>query len=92
MGDANDRQELILDDPEVSDWLESMDEVLERAGSERVALLLRQLQTHAYEKGVRMPFSANTPQINSIPVCRPGWMNEISQLNFIGYQGLLSRN
>jgi pyruvate dehydrogenase E1 component len=68
MDDTEARQGLILDDPEILDWLDSLDAVLDKDGGERVALLLRQLQTHAFEKGVRMPFSANTPQINSIPV------------------------
>jgi len=65
--ETKDRQELILDDPEITEWLESLDSVLARDGADRVALLLRQLQTHAYQRGVRKPFSANTPQINSIP-------------------------
>jgi len=56
-----------LDDAEVREWLDSLDSVLARQGPGRVAQLLRQLQVHAHEKGVRMPFSASTPQINTIP-------------------------
>jgi pyruvate dehydrogenase E1 component len=56
-----------LDDAETREWLESLDSVLQRQGPDRVARLLKRLQTRAHEKGVRMPFSANTPQINTIP-------------------------
>ena len=56
-----------FDDAEVREWLDSLDSVLARQGPDRVARLLRQLQIHAHEKGVRMPFSASTPQINTIP-------------------------
>jgi pyruvate dehydrogenase E1 component len=52
---------------ETQEWLESMDYVLQHSGPERVQNLLQQLQLHAYEQGVRLPFSANTPYINTIP-------------------------
>ncbi len=52
---------------ETQEWLESMDYVLQHNGPERVQTLLQQLQLHAYEQGVRLPFSANTPYINTIP-------------------------
>jgi pyruvate dehydrogenase E1 component len=63
----SDESKHTFDDPEVREWLESLDAVLTKQGPERVAHLLRQLQTHAHERGVRMPFSASTPQINTIP-------------------------
>jgi pyruvate dehydrogenase E1 component len=53
-------------DEEVREWLDSLDYVLENDGPERAQYLLRQLQAHAHRRGVRMPFSANTPQINTI--------------------------
>ncbi len=52
---------------ETEEWLESLDYVLQNGGPERVQRLLEQLQSHAYEAGVRLPFSANTPYINTIP-------------------------
>ncbi|OIP29572.1 MAG: pyruvate dehydrogenase (acetyl-transferring), homodimeric type [Deltaproteobacteria bacterium CG2_30_63_29] len=52
---------------ENSEWNESLDYVLRSQGPERVAELLRLLQTWAQEKGVRFPFTANTPYINTIP-------------------------
>ena len=53
---------------ETQDWLESFNDVLARAGTDRAQRLLRDLQTHAQRAGVTMPFSANTPYINTIPV------------------------
>ncbi len=48
------------------EWLESMDEVLLRAGPERVRELFRDLSYHAAQHGVRLPYTANTPYINTI--------------------------
>jgi pyruvate dehydrogenase E1 component len=52
---------------ETQEWLDSLDYVLEHQGSERVVRLLRRLQVHAQARGVRFPFTANTPYINTIP-------------------------
>jgi len=52
---------------ETEEWLESMDEVLHRSGPERVQALLGALSLHAHHRGLRLPFSANTPYVNSIP-------------------------
>jgi pyruvate dehydrogenase E1 component len=57
-------------DVELREWLDSLDWVIENGGSERVLELLRELQLHAQKNGVQMPFSANTPYINTIPVDR----------------------
>ncbi len=61
------KETLDLEALETQEWLESMDYVLQHGGPERVQNLLQQLQLHAYEQGVRLPFSANTPYINTIP-------------------------
>jgi pyruvate dehydrogenase E1 component len=67
----NKTQEMLeLEAIETQEWLESMDYVFQHGGPERVQYLLEQLQLHAYENGVRLPFSANTPFINTIPVER----------------------
>src|SRR3972149_3774952 len=52
---------------ETHEWLESLGHILQRGGPERVRRLLRQLQIHAQEAGVKLPFTANTPYINTIP-------------------------
>ncbi len=55
-------------DFEKQDWLDALDELLETGGAERVRDILHDLQLEAYSKGVRLPFSANTPYINTIPL------------------------
>ncbi|MBF0427027.1 MAG: pyruvate dehydrogenase (acetyl-transferring), homodimeric type [Magnetococcales bacterium] len=52
---------------ETQEWRESLEYVLEHAGAERVSDLLRELQRHAHKLGIRIPFSANTPYMNTIP-------------------------
>lgn len=55
-------------DIELQEWVESLDYVLQSGGPERVRHILQQLQVRAQEVGVELPFSANTPYINTIPV------------------------
>jgi len=52
---------------ENNEWRQSLDYVLQEQGPDRVRQILRQLQTRAQEKGVSIPFTANTPYINTIP-------------------------
>ena len=56
-----------LHEIENAEWRESLDYVLREQGPERVKHLLRILQTRAQEQGVSIPFTANTPYINTIP-------------------------
>ncbi|HKJ66729.1 MAG TPA: pyruvate dehydrogenase (acetyl-transferring), homodimeric type [bacterium] len=56
------------DDVEMREWLDSLDWVFESEGAGRVQEILKVLESRAYEEGVRLPFTANTPYINSIPV------------------------
>jgi pyruvate dehydrogenase E1 component len=54
-------------DTEAEEWLESLEDVLQRHGPDRLRRLLMRLQEKAYREGVTMPFSANTPYVNTIP-------------------------
>jgi pyruvate dehydrogenase E1 component len=51
---------------ETREWLESLDYVLQSGGAGRVSQLLRELSDYARLKGVRQPFTANTPYVNTI--------------------------
>src|SRR6187399_2808209 len=51
---------------ETREWLDSLDYVLKAGGPQRVSQLLRALADHARAKGVKQPFTANTPYINTI--------------------------
>ena len=62
------RDEQSVDELELREWLDSLDYVLRSGGPGRVAQLLGDLRAHAAERGVRAPFSANTPYVNTIGV------------------------
>ncbi|OIO09666.1 MAG: pyruvate dehydrogenase (acetyl-transferring), homodimeric type [Elusimicrobia bacterium CG1_02_63_36] len=59
-----------LDDIEAGEWIQSIDSVLDREGHDKAIRLLHLLEERVHARGVRMPFSAKTPFINSIPVER----------------------
>ncbi|RPJ59588.1 MAG: pyruvate dehydrogenase (acetyl-transferring), homodimeric type [Acidobacteria bacterium] len=52
---------------ETREWIDSLDYVLEAQGPERVRDLLTKLTIHARRHDVEIPFTANTPYINTIP-------------------------
>jgi len=56
------------DRDETSDWLESLDAVIEHGGEQRARFLLARLVEHGRSVGVEPPFSANTPYVNTIPL------------------------
>jgi len=53
---------------EDQEWMDSLEDVLVRQGPERVRELIGKLRDFAYSNGVVLPFSANTPYVNTIPV------------------------
>jgi pyruvate dehydrogenase E1 component len=57
-----------LDDVEIREWLESLDSVLESGGPEVAREILERLRAHAKVVGLDLPFTANTPYVNTIPV------------------------
>ncbi len=59
--------QLAAQDIELREWLDSLEWVLENEGPERALEILHQLQIHAQKSGAQLPFSANTPYINTIP-------------------------
>lgn len=57
----------VLDEVELREWLESLEYVLQSGGPEKVKELLHNLSVYSQESGVEIPFTANTPYINTIP-------------------------
>jgi pyruvate dehydrogenase E1 component len=55
------------DAAETHEWLDSLEGVLQTGGPDRARFLLTQLERKASRQGVEIPFSANTPYINTIP-------------------------
>ena len=57
-----------VDPIETEEWIESLAYILQQAGPERVRYLLGRLEREAQESlGVNIPFTSNTPYINTIP-------------------------
>ena len=55
------------DDIEINEWLESLDYVLKHESQEQAQHILAQLQIRAQEAGITLPFTTNTPYVNTIP-------------------------
>ncbi len=56
----------INEEDENREWLESLEWVIKTHGREGAIRLLRRLQSHAATHGIELPYSANTPYINTI--------------------------
>ena len=57
-----------LDPLETSEWLESLSAVIEKDGNQRAHYLIKELINKAYMEGANIPYTQNTPYINTIPV------------------------
>ena len=55
-----------IDPTETSEWIDSLQYVLERHGADRVNFLLERLEAESDRRGIKRQFSSNTPYINSI--------------------------
>jgi pyruvate dehydrogenase E1 component len=64
--DTDQKQSADVDPVETKEWLESLQYVLQAKGPERVRYLLTMLDESAYRNGVELPFTINTPYINTI--------------------------
>ena len=68
MKNAAPRDSAEFEQLETREWLESLDYVLQQGDRDRVLRLLDALRLRARRSGIRMPFSAVTPYVNTIPV------------------------
>ena len=57
-----------IDPLETSEWLESLSAVIEKDGNQRAHYLIKELINKAYMEGANIPYTQNTPYINTIPV------------------------
>ncbi|MBP8132569.1 MAG: pyruvate dehydrogenase (acetyl-transferring), homodimeric type [Candidatus Hydrogenedentes bacterium] len=65
---STERRKGLVEDTSLQEWLEALDSLIAREGREAVGALLQKLHQHAEIEGVDLPFSANTPYVNTIPV------------------------
>ena len=56
-----------IDPLETQDWIESLSAVVEKDGNQRAHFLIKELINKAYREGVNIPYTQNTPYINTIP-------------------------
>ena len=56
-----------LDPLETREWLDALDSVVTFDGTDRATFLLDELLSDARRSGVPVPYSANTPYLNTIP-------------------------
>lgn len=59
-----------IDPQETREWLSALESVLQADGSERAHFLLETLIERASLAGMDLPFSANTPYVNTIPLAK----------------------
>jgi len=57
-----------IDPTETQEWLDSLEAVLKKDGSDRAHYLLKKLSDEAYKEGSSQPITRITPYINTIPV------------------------
>src|SRR5262245_42511638 len=55
------------DPDETREWLDSLEEVLQRAGPQRVGQLFAALQERASRRGIALPGALTPPYVNTIP-------------------------
>ena len=55
-----------MDPQEVQEWVESFDAVVREEGQQSAVTLLDRLRGHAQSLGIELPFTANTPYVNTI--------------------------
>jgi pyruvate dehydrogenase E1 component len=69
-------KEIDADPVETREWLDAIESVIAKEGPDRAHFLLERLLGQARKAGVDLPFSANTPYVNTIPLekqpARPG--------------------
>ena len=57
-----------IDPLETSEWLDSLSDVIKKDGNNRAHYLIKELINKAYMEGANIPYTQNTPYINTIPV------------------------
>ena len=55
-----------MDPQELQEWVESFDQVVREEGRETAITLLDRLRGRAHSLGIALPFTANTPYVNTI--------------------------
>ena len=57
-----------VDPQETLEWIESIKSIIDTSGAERTHFILGKLIEFARRNGMRMPYSATTDYLNTIPI------------------------
>jgi len=57
-----------IDPEETREWMEALESVIEKEGSDRASFLIEKLVSTARQSGLDIPFSATTPYVNSVTI------------------------
>ncbi len=68
MSQQKNKETALQEEIEDREWIESLENVLTSSGHDRVRDLLKKLQVYSQKAGVTVPYTANTPYINTIHV------------------------
>ncbi len=66
MSDPEPKNVSDVEEIEIQEWLSSLDYVLKHGSVEQAQKILHQLQIRAQEAGVTLPFTVNTPYVNTL--------------------------
>ena len=64
----NNKPYIDLDSQETQEWIDSLRSILETSGIDRTHFILEKLIEFSRRNGVRMPYSATTDYVNTIPL------------------------
>ncbi len=68
---STNRAAPVDDDPaETQEWLDALNSLIQARGEDRARFILTELKHRANVSGVHVPFTANTPYINTVPVSK----------------------
>ncbi len=67
MSEDSSKPQARIDEQELQEWLSSLEYLLKRGSKEEARVILQHLQIRAQEAGITLPFTVNTPYINTIP-------------------------
>ena len=57
-----------IDPVETNEWIDSLSAVIQKDGNQRAHYLIKELINKAYREGANIPYTQNTPYINTIPI------------------------
>ena len=65
----NKKNKILDTDPlETKEWIDSVNALIEHSGTERAHYIIEKIINFSRTNGIKVPFSANTEYVNTIPI------------------------